>query len=327
MANITIAKPARGERVVVDNFVGKNLELSFPADTAEVSRSGQDLLILFPDAASVALPNFYAVYTAANLPDFVVNGAHTSGQQFFTDLTPDSHPDPASTGGHFTLLATTDLMAGTDPLPQAEPLNPFAPDPFAAPADRAPVADEPAASFTTPSVHPIAVKDIAVTHPNDSLLAFGSDDALFGGNDDDILCYPDSHTPDSDPGVDRVYGGAGNDLLFYDPDDTLINGGLGIDFLIQKSAEDLPSLDALLTDTVKNVEVLVRVGDDVDISNMNDLAHLGLTVENDTLVFSEQWTRDGNVFTNADHSAIVEVNAAADDIQTNVVRFAMEHNN
>lgn len=305
MSHIKLTKPAQGERAVFDNFTGKMLVLTFPAENAEFARSGEDLLINFSDNSSIALSNFYTIYAGTPLPGVVVDGVHAAGAQFFSSLNANLLPDAATvdTGGHFAVLHNAELMDGIDSLNQLvqeDPLDRLLP-----------------VSGNTLSIH----EELLFSEPmrsaapqtSNSLLSFASDDALFGGSDDDIWV--------SNHGEDKVYGDSAGEVIFYD--ETIINGGLGIDFLIQKTAD---SLDFLLSDPLNNADVLVRVGEHMDITNMNDLAHMGLTVNNNTLIFSEQWTREGNVFTNADNTAIVEVNASETDIQANMVRLTLENN-
>ena len=59
---------------------------NFPAGGAEVSRSGDDLVFLLENGASVTLNGFYSAYTAQNMPVFEVEGLEVAGEDFFAAL-------------------------------------------------------------------------------------------------------------------------------------------------------------------------------------------------------------------------------------------------
>ena len=54
--------------------------------------------------------------------------------------------------------------------------------------------------------------------------AGSGDDVIKGGSKADML--------DGGPGADKIEGGEGNDILWIDGDDTLVNGGKGLDVVI-----------------------------------------------------------------------------------------------
>nr|MCR5260157.1 hypothetical protein [Desulfovibrio sp.] len=58
-------------------------------------------------------------------------------------------------------------------------------------------------------------------------------DKLFGGAGSDVLIgLGGSDILDGGAGRDRIFAGSGDDIVFYDKDDILLNGGDGIDFLL-----------------------------------------------------------------------------------------------
>ena len=94
-----------------------------------------------------------------------------------------------------------------------------------------------------------------------------------------------------------MFGGAGNDLMVYDNEDAIIDGGAGIDFLLT----DKPNLDLANLGNVSNVEVLLTVGSDKikDLTSIADLAkECGITLT-DT---NRDGNADGMTLTKADTS-------------------------
>ncbi len=121
---------------------------------------------------------------------------------------------------------------------------------------------------------------------NDVLNGGAGSDALFGGKGDDYL--------DGGTGSDILVGGSGSDILRYDGADSVEDGGAGIDVLLSSSTETLDSL--LNGAVVKNVEVMVKGTESVDLISLSNLESRGLTIdsENNTLsVDTTQWSTTG----------------------------------
>lgn len=94
MADIKLARPEAGRRVVMDNVADARIVLEFQPDEATLERSGDDLVFSFDDGGSVVLPAFYTAYDSTTLPDFAIDGAQVSGADFFAAL--DSTLMPAA---------------------------------------------------------------------------------------------------------------------------------------------------------------------------------------------------------------------------------------
>jgi Ca2+-binding RTX toxin-like protein len=124
---------------------------------------------------------------------------------------------------------------------------------------------------------------IVVATLNATLNGNGGNDYLYGGT-----------------GSNRLYGGDGNDILAYDSNDTVIDGGTGIDFLI---SEDMTA--SLGQTNVKNIEVLIKGDEALNLTSLSKLAAIGVTADssNNTLTLdSNCWTLDSSASTSSDSS-------------------------
>ena len=70
----------------VECTAGARFVFGFPADQAEVSRSGDDLIFSLENGASVTLGQFYSTYSAQNMPVFEVGDADVTGGDFLAAL-------------------------------------------------------------------------------------------------------------------------------------------------------------------------------------------------------------------------------------------------
>jgi hypothetical protein len=104
---------------------------------------------------------------------------------------------------------------------------------------------------------------------NDMLFGGAGNDVLFGGAGNDYL--------HGGAGNNELYGGDGNDILVFNPGDT-IDGGTGIDFLIVGGAQ---SLDEDLMGNVNDVEVILSGSDMSNLTDMNALQNIGITLKDD----------------------------------------------
>ena len=123
MADIMIMKPAAGTQAVVQSAADARIQLDFSTGDALLERSGNDLVFRFEDGSSIVLQDFYTAYSRDTMPDFVIEGAEITGQQFFAalnepDLMPAAGPAAASTasGGRYYDYANADLLNGVDRL-------------------------------------------------------------------------------------------------------------------------------------------------------------------------------------------------------------------
>lgn len=151
---------------------------------------------------------------------------------------------------------------------------------------------------------------------DDVLFGQGGDDRLFGGDGSDALLggsgndYLDGG---NDAAVDHLYGGSGNDIFMYHPND-VIDGGSGMDVLLVGNTEDMDQLfsDGRMDGNVGNVEMIVS-GDVNDLTSMNALKDIGITLGDNRIDFGQGWhgadsAHDGfNAWTNG--SVTVEVGA------------------
>ena len=92
----------------------------FPVGEAEVSRSGDDLVFVLENGVSITLKDFYASYTAQNMPAFEVEGMEIAGADFFAaldqpELMPAAGPEPAN-DSHYQEWSNMELLGGLDRL-------------------------------------------------------------------------------------------------------------------------------------------------------------------------------------------------------------------
>ncbi len=103
-------------------------------------------------------------------------------------------------------------------------------------------------------------------------------DRLFGGAGDDVLLgLGGNDYLDGGAGEDAIFGGAGNDIIVYDKADYLVSGGSGIDFMVSTDSE--LTMEALLGGTgdgngpiVKGIEVLLKGEDALSLTSIQELA-------------------------------------------------------
>ena len=157
--------------------------------------------------------------------------------------------------------------------------------------------------------------DTLIGEAGDDILYGGSgNDHLYGGDGNDILYGGDGNDYlDGGAGNNHLYGGAGNDIFVFHPNDVIFGGSIAsdgtvvddcIDVLLVASADK----DAFASNgNVKGVEI-VLCGDDVSsLTNLKDLANIGVTINNadNTVTLSQDWHKnlDSNVWSN-DHYSI-----------------------
>ena len=124
MANIHLAKPEAQASQTILSAPDGHFIFDFPADTAVLSRAGDDLLLTFEDGAVLRLQDFYTTYSKDTMPSFEVDGAEIAGEDFFMamnepDLMPAAGPSRAgaqSNGNRFHDYVTGDLLDGLDRL-------------------------------------------------------------------------------------------------------------------------------------------------------------------------------------------------------------------
>lgn len=123
MANLMLMKPAAGTRTLFQSTEEARIQLGFATGDTVLERDGNDLVFRFDDGSSIVLQDFYTAYTKDTMPDFVIEGAEITGQQFFAalnepDLMPAAGPAAASTasGGRYYDYANSALLDGVDRL-------------------------------------------------------------------------------------------------------------------------------------------------------------------------------------------------------------------
>jgi len=89
----------------------------FPVGAAEVSRPGDDLVFVLENGVSITLKDFYASYTAQNMPAFEVEGVEIAGADFFAaldqpELMPAAGPEPAN-DSHYQEWSNMDCWAAS----------------------------------------------------------------------------------------------------------------------------------------------------------------------------------------------------------------------
>lgn len=140
------------------------------------------------------------------------------------------------------------------------------------------------------------------TELGNGLFGGSGDEILFGSSGDDFL--------NGGTGVNTLYGGDGNDVLVYSAGNTLFDGGAGIDVLLVK--DDI-NLDVLLgSDTVKDVEIFIKGDTVLDLTSMDKLADLGVSVDTATqqvTVNSEFWTESASASTPEGYTSYTHTDA------------------
>lgn len=123
MADIRLAKPAANVTQTVPSAPEGHFIFEFPADSATLTKEGDDLVLTFEDGARLQVQDFYTVYNGENMPSFQVEGVEISGEDFFAaldeDLMPAAGPanaNNASRDGRYNEYGNSDLLDGIDHL-------------------------------------------------------------------------------------------------------------------------------------------------------------------------------------------------------------------
>ena len=122
---------------------------------------------------------------------------------------------------------------------------------------------------------------------------------------------------DGKQGADELYGGPGMDILVYDPEDIIQDGGSGIDFIISKDTSlNLRSLQN--GGHVNSVEVLLT-GNVESLISVADLAAVGIILDaeaNTMTLDPDHWVYDPaeQVYRNEDAGLTLDVTTAIDDV-------------
>jgi Ca2+-binding RTX toxin-like protein len=111
---------------------------------------------------------------------------------------------------------------------------------------------------------------------NDSLAGGAGDDSLEGGDGNDTL--------DGGDGADSLEGGDGDDVIVFDANDVLIDGGAGNDRLVVKDAS--ADLTALPAGTVVNIETIDLRGNGNNTLRLSDANMADLVGGNTPAVLS-----------------------------------------
>lgn len=150
---------------------------------------------------------------------------------------------------------------------------------------------------------------------DDILYGGAGSDYLYGGAGNDFLDGGD------DTAVDHLYGGDGNDIMMYHPND-VIDGGSGMDVLLVGS-DNMDSLfqGGQLDSNVTDVEVIISGEDVSNLTNMDALSNIGITVNDSSLSLGDGWTKaddapDGyHAYTNGDVTVTVGSDVHVDTMQ------------
>lgn len=165
---------------------------------------------------------------------------------------------------------------------------------------------------------------------DDILYGGAGSDYLYGGAGNDFLDGGD------DAAVDHLYGGDGNDIMMYHPND-VIDGGSGMDVLLVAGNENMDSLfqGGQLDSNVTDVEVIISGEDVSNLTNMDALSNIGITVNDSSLSLGDGWTKaadapDGyHAYTNGDVTVTVGSGVTVDTMQEqsdSVARNLQENN-
>jgi Ca2+-binding RTX toxin-like protein len=133
---------------------------------------------------------------------------------------------------------------------------------------------------------------------NDALLGGGGNDELYGGTGNDFLFggrgddYLDGGRGDDflfgGSGANALYGGEGDDIMVFHADNTVMDGGSGVDVLIGVDLAAPDTLDGLFNKgMIRNVEVIMETAP--SLTDMDGLEALGITVSDNGISLSEAW--------------------------------------
>ncbi len=111
MSTLLLQRPEAGQSIAIEPQATDNLNLNFAADTATLSRQGDNLIFSFEDGASIELSNFYNAYDAENMPEFIIEGNVVPGEAFFAALSEDLMP---ALGGNSTVLGSGSTVQITE---------------------------------------------------------------------------------------------------------------------------------------------------------------------------------------------------------------------
>ncbi len=160
---------------------------------------------------------------------------------------------------------------------------------------------------------------------NDKLYGDAGDDVLFGGTGNDYL--------DGGTGHNELYGGEGHDILVFSADNTVMDGGAGIDFLVG-APSSTTTLDALLdAGKISNVEVIVtQASPALGLTSLSDFAALGLNIENGKVALDSTWgthtgtqSLDGQEYWQYSHGSATST--TDDDVTILVQKSMLENSN
>ena len=123
MADIRLVKPQANTAQTVSCAADSRFVLEFPSDAALFARDGDDLVLTFEDGSSIRLQDFYTTYSKEEMPNFEMEGAEISGEDFFAalgnpDLMPAAGPTAAAAQGNssFNVYGDAALLSGIDRL-------------------------------------------------------------------------------------------------------------------------------------------------------------------------------------------------------------------
>lgn len=124
MANLMLNKPTAGQQAILTDFAEDDrLVLGFSPSDATMERTGDNLVFTFDDGSTLVLQDFYTAYTGETVPDFEVDGAELSGEDFFAALNSDLMPAAGPAAGanaarnaRYNEYSDANLLNGVDRL-------------------------------------------------------------------------------------------------------------------------------------------------------------------------------------------------------------------
>lgn len=130
----------------------------------------------------------------------------------------------------------------------------------------------------------------------DDILSGGAgDDYLFGGDGNDYLFGGAGNDYlDGGAGTNHLYGGDGNDILVYNGQTgSTYDGGAGMDVLLVQGEQNMDSLfqSGGLDQNVTNVEVIISGEDVLNLTNMDALSGIGITLGDNRVDLGEGWSK------------------------------------
>lgn len=179
---LNLHKPHAGQTTTIATPSNANIALDFAPAEATLSRHGDNLVFTFEHGGTIELSNFYGTVTQQSLPDFVIEGQHVAGADFFAALEDTLQPaagpatSTAAMGARFYEGVSMELLGGIDALGGLDISNPSGGSTESA-------TDILTSALTSPGPVPLAIASFTDSTANDSTANDSTaNDSVSGGS-------------------------------------------------------------------------------------------------------------------------------------------------